>query len=1324
MWDNKIYYIRVVSGTTFQVYKDRALTVPLDTSGNSGTPYVQGTNGGFIWALGLKLDPAPTNHIFNSRSSLLTNDTIYSPGYGLNDGTSVTYTTGGGIAIGGLSGGVTKFIRTAGADRFRLADNSTGWDTAVISISSFTTPASLFTTATQTFTTGRIVQYTCTGSPIVGLQNGGFYYVRFVSGTTLNLYWTSNGAINAVAADLVTVFGTLPAGIHTFRQSTIVDLTSEGEGSTHAVTTPTQIGTLDGLYDIADAAPNGDNTKFTLTNPSNSFIPQRTLAISSELSVDLFNDAIFTAGHGLVTGTPVTYNVGVGATSIGTLVDETEYYTIKISDDFFRLADSQFNAQSNIPLSLRDGNGKGAGSHEFLTASIVGAIKATGTVTANANNVAVTGTATSFASNYRGGDTFYWSYPPVTTSITRTCTFVTTTFTNTSAAPYNTSHFMSTGLSVRWNSTGAAPTNLVNQQIYYVRYLAANTFTLHPTYADAIANTNAISATGGSGTHSVTILATGNIGKGQIRYVNSNSKITLFEELDREYWNKLPITRVDTTAAAPSVVTVTFPYTPPYTFGSIINLSGTGNAELDGNDFVIATVTTSTVTFNAINNLGALAFVNSNTVGMYAYSVSPATYDINSSLLIRADSASVHRPYDGGVEIVATSTPDSKMIRQTRRYFRYQSGKGIQVSFAINFSPTVTINTIEGQGAVALIETRVPHRLTAGITITIISEASGNYNGNYSVATIVDDYSFTITLPTNKFVNATGRPEFYVGTWSDAVIRCGLFDDQNGMYFEYDGSTLYCVRRNSTKQVGGSAAVFFGQNAVFGTHTKYSSELTAGDYVVIRGQSYKVIEVTNNSLFYIQPSYRGVDANNVVISITQDEKFAQQNWNIDPCDGSGPTGYNLNINRIQMAYMDYSWYGAGKVRFGFKDTNGIVRYVHDIVHNNLETEAYLRSGNLPARYEVQTGDNPTFIPNLAHWGTSVIMDGEFQEDKAYLFSVISNPILATSVTSTTTAVTTVSTQNVAESNQFIPSTSIPGQSIFFAYNNNRELIGEVGYALQITTHNDLYYTIPANAPLANTSQSPLRTGTIAVPATSSRVTQQLGSSPYLKDVIVGFRTQGANIVPVRRNLLIINKSPANATTNNGSVTATLNYDFTQFVPLLSVRLAPSVDNGVAAGLGLREIINRMQLTLQSLDVLATHECEFQLVFNATLDNLTWQNVASPSLSQVIYHSTNDTITGGSIVYTFLSPAAATQANGSASNAQRELASTTIDLRNVATLGNSILGGDGVYPDGPDVVTLRFRYIGLPGLIGVGTTVGQAVAPFRIGARLSWAESQA
>ena len=57
---------------------------------------------------------------------------------------------------------------------------------------------------------------------------------------------------------------------------------------------------------------------------------------------------------------------------------------------------------------------------------------------------------------------------------------------------------------------------------------------------------------------------------------------------------------------------------------------------------------------------------------------------------------------------------------------------------------------------------------------------------------------------------------------------------------------------------------------------------------------------------------------------------------------------------MQMFYMDYSWYGAGFVRWGFRALNGDVIYAHKIPNNNQNTEAYMRSGNLPARYEVNT----------------------------------------------------------------------------------------------------------------------------------------------------------------------------------------------------------------------------------------------------------------------------------------------------------------------------------------------------------------------------------
>ena len=104
--------------------------------------------------------------------------------------------------------------------------------------------------------------------------------------------------------------------------------------------------------------------------------------------------------------------------------------------------------------------------------------------------------------------------------------------------------------------------------------------------------------------------------------------------------------------------------------------------------------------------------------------------------------------------------------------------------------------------------------------------------------------------------------------------------------------------------------------------------------IVIRGQSYRVTYVESQSSLHFQPRYRGISNTGIIITKTVDTRVPQSDWNIDKADGTGPSGYILNKNKIQMAYLDYSWYGAGKIRCGFKDTYGHVKYMHEFVHNN------------------------------------------------------------------------------------------------------------------------------------------------------------------------------------------------------------------------------------------------------------------------------------------------------------------------------------------------------------------------------------------------------
>lgn len=440
------------------------------------------------------------------------------------------------------------------------------------------------------------------------------------------------------------------------------------------------------------------------------------------------------------------------------------------------------------------------------------------------------------------------------------------------------------------------------------------------------------------------------------------------------------------------------------------------------------------------------------------------------------------------------------------------------------------------------------------------------FNGeHFFVFDVIDDFTFrykTNGIPAD--LAPAGTPNLFVHSWSDAYVRAGMFDDQNGLFFEYDGETLNCVRRQSTKQLGGLANVTNKSNIVTGVNTNFTKQLEAGDLIVIRGMSYKVTRVVSNTEIQIVPTYKGTTRSKVVITKTEDFKTPQSSWNLDVSDGTGPSGFELNINRMQMAYIDFSWYGAGKVRFGFKGIDGNVFYVHEILHNNREVEAYMRSGNLPARYEIKNGNNPTFAPSLYHWGASVIMDGQFEDDKAYLFTVAS---------------------------------------------------GSGG------------------------------SDTISIP-------QALAGTP---------------------------------------------------VPVLSMRLAPSVDSSIVGALGERDIINRMSIALAQVGLVVGNSnnrpASVRLILNGALSQQAYfTNYGAPSLTQVIKHTgvASDSITGGVTIFEFRA----------AVNSP-----VTADLGEVAEIGNSILGGDFVFPNGPDVITVA--------VVPTDTTAATTVT-----ARISWRESQA
>lgn len=84
----------------------------------------------------------------------------------------------------------------------------------------------------------------------------------------------------------------------------------------------------------------------------------------------------------------------------------------------------------------------------------------------------------------------------------------------------------------------------------------------------------------------------------------------------------------------------------------------------------------------------------------------------------------------------------------------------------------------------------------------------------------------------------------------------------------------------------------------------------------------------------------------------QDDRISQSNWNIDPMDGSGPSGVVLDFSKTQIFVIDFEWLGVGRIRMGF-NVDGVTYYCHHIYNANNLTEVYMSSPNLPLRYQIE-----------------------------------------------------------------------------------------------------------------------------------------------------------------------------------------------------------------------------------------------------------------------------------------------------------------------------------------------------------------------------------
>ena len=328
----------------------------------------------------------------------------------------------------------------------------------------------------------------------------------------------------------------------------------------------------------------------------------------------------------------------------------------------------------------------------------------------------------------------------------------------------------------------------------------------------------------------------------------------------------------------------------------------------------------------------------------------------------KPDSFFIHRPYDGGVQL-GTGGPQhgAQAIRQSKKYIRYQSGKGIMYTTGALFAPSydilsISADNVEIGSTITVTTDENDHGLQVGGEVRIIGVETPGYNHDYTITDIVDERTFRVSaqyrLGSTDPVIGFGA-QVSTRAWNGATVRSGIFDDQNGIFWEYDGTYLSVVQRTSTKQLAGTIAINSDSSLVTGTGTRFRDQVKAGDRIVIKGMTHVISNVASQTELYVTPDFRGVvNISGAKACLVTDKKIRQQDFNLDRLDGTGPSKYNIDPAKMQMIGIQYSWYGAGFIDYMVRGADGNFVFAHRIRNSNVNTEAYMRSGNLPVRYEV------------------------------------------------------------------------------------------------------------------------------------------------------------------------------------------------------------------------------------------------------------------------------------------------------------------------------------------------------------------------------------
>ena len=163
---------------------------------------------------------------------------------------------------------------------------------------------------------------------------------------------------------------------------------------------------------------------------------------------------------------------------------------------------------------------------------------------------------------------------------------------------------------------------------------------------------------------------------------------------------------------------------------------------------------------------------------------------------------------------------------------------------------------------------------------------------------------------------------------------------QTKEYFEYQASKIQQYLFTGVLEVSGGVTGSISRIGSF-DDANDKSPVSTND----RGGDGHFFELDGTDLYVVQR--KSTDSS----PFQSDTRVHQDDWNIDKLDGTGPSGFTLDVSKANIYTIKRKWLGVGGVCLGIV-VNGVIYYCHEFENNNINDTTYMKRANLPIRYEL------------------------------------------------------------------------------------------------------------------------------------------------------------------------------------------------------------------------------------------------------------------------------------------------------------------------------------------------------------------------------------